>query len=134
VRDLTRKLRVWDEPYELTVVHDGQAAADFLTAAAAGFGEELPDLVILDLKLPRIDGLEVLGLIRETPALRDLPVLVLTTSDSPFDMDLAEVLQVNAYLTKGADANTICRLVQRNVRRREPAPAFGYRATAGAGG
>lgn len=77
----------------------------------------LPDLVILDLKMPRVDGLDVLGFIRETPAIQHLPVVVLTTSDSPFDMDLAEVLQANDYLMKGTDAVTVVRTVARHVRR-----------------
>lgn len=116
VRDLTRKLRAWSEPYRLTVVRDGQAAIDMLDPAAPTRMRPPPDLVILDLKMPRVDGLEVLGYIRETPELRDLPVVVLTTSDSPFDMDLADVLQVNDYLVKGADANTVCRILAKHIK------------------
>ncbi|MCR8723157.1 response regulator [Frigidibacter sp. ROC022] len=120
VRDLTRKLRAWDEAYELTVVRDGQAAIDMLDPASETRMQPAPDLIILDLKMPRVDGLEVLGFIRETPGLHDLPVVVLTTSDSPFDMDLADVLQVNDYLVKGADANTVCRILAKHSRRRAP--------------
>jgi CheY-like chemotaxis protein len=117
VRDISRKLALWDEPYELIVVRDGQAALDLLDPDSASHLRRLPDLIILDLKMPRVDGLEVLGFIRENAVTRDVPVVVLTTSDSPFDMDLAEVLQVNDYLLKGVDAKTICRVVGRNVRR-----------------
>ncbi len=117
VRDLSRKLAQWDERYDLKVVTDGQAVIDLLDPDSPTALRRLPDLVILDLKMPKIDGLEVLGFIRETRTTRDLPVVVLTTSDSPFDMDLAEVLQVNDYLVKGADAATICRIVEKNVKR-----------------
>ena len=129
VRDLSRKLAQWDERYDLKVVTDGQAVIDLLDPASDKVLRRQPDLIILDLKMPKVDGLEVLGFIRETPATRDLPVVVLTTSDSPFDMDLAEVLQVNDYLVKGADATTICRIVAKNIRRAgatadaAPAPA-----------
>lgn len=123
VRDLTRKLRAWDEPHRLTVVRDGQSAIDRLDPGLSVIAPGLPDLVILDVLMPRVDGLEVLAHIRETPGLEDLSVVMLTTSDSPFDMDLAGVLQANDYLVKGADARTICRTVSRNVRRR-PAGRF----------
>jgi CheY-like chemotaxis protein len=117
VRDFSRKLATWDESYELIVVRDGQAALELLDPESPSHLRRQPDLVMLDLKMPRIDGLEVLGFIRENAATRDLPVVVLTTSDSPFDMDLAEVLHVDDYLLKGTDAKTICRVVGRNVRR-----------------
>ena len=120
VRDFSRKLAMWDEPYELIVVRDGQAALDLLDPESPAHLRRLPDLIVLDLKMPRIDGLEVLGFIRENGATRDLPVVVLTTSDSPFDMDLAEVLHVDDYLLKGTDAKTICRVVGRNIRRVPP--------------
>lgn len=118
---------MWDESYELIVVRDGQAALELLDPESPSHLRRQPDLVILDLKMPRIDGLEVLGFIRENAATRDLPVVVLTTSDSPFDMDLAEVLHVDDYLLKGTDAKTICRVVGRNVRRSggAAAPASG---------
>ena len=117
VRDLTRKLQAWDEPHELMVVPDGQEALDLLDPESSSCLQVLPDLVILDLKMPRLDGLEVLGFIRENATTRHLPVVVLTTSDSPFDMDLAEVLQVNDYLVKGGDPKTLCRVVAKNVLR-----------------
>lgn len=107
----------------MILARDGQTAIDLLDPEGPGALRRPPDLVILDLKMPRVDGLEVLSFIRETTALRDLPVVVLTTSDSPFDMDLAEVLQVQDYLLKGTDAKTICRVVWRNVRRDKAASA-----------
>jgi chemotaxis family two-component system response regulator Rcp1 len=121
VRDLTRKLAQWSEPHELILARDGQTAIDLLDPECPGRLRRMPDLVILDLKMPRVDGLDVLAFIRETAAIKALPVVVLTTSDSPFDMDLAEVLQVNDYLLKGTDAHTVIRTVSRHVRREGPA-------------
>ena len=133
VRDLTRKLARWDEPYDLRVVSDGTAAIGLLDPDSPTALRRLPDLVILDLKMPQVDGLEVLGFIRDTPEIRHLPVIVLTTSDSPFDMDLAEVLQVDDYIVKGADAATICRIVARSVLRPAQRPAVDATAPSAGG-
>lgn len=87
----------------LKVVRDGEAAVAYL----AGTGEfadrqryPLPSLVLLDLKLPRKSGLEVLDWIRGHPTLRLLPVVVLTSSDEARDMERAYALGVNSYLLK----------------------------------
>lgn len=104
-------------------MRDGQSVLDLLDPENPAHLRRPPDLLVLDLKMPRVDGLEVLGFVRENATTREMPVVVLTTSDSPFDMDLAEVLHVNDYLLKGTDAKTICRVISRNVRRGAPRPA-----------
>lgn len=84
-------------------VEDGQTALDYLDRAG-GFADPLlspmPDLVLLDLRLPRVDGLEVLQHIRATPRLRKLPVVVLTTSDAEADLMHAYHYGVGSYLVK----------------------------------
>lgn len=89
----------------LHVVNDGQQAIDYL-AGKEQFADRvqfpLPGLVLLDLKLPRKGGLEVLEWIRQQPALRPLVVLILTTSKEPHDIDRALRLGANAYLVKPA--------------------------------
>jgi CheY-like chemotaxis protein len=78
---------------------DGQAALDYLSAAA----EELPDLIVLDLRLPRVDGFEVLRQIKAAPALRHIPVIVLTTSDAETDVRTAYESGASSYLVKPVD-------------------------------
>src|SRR5690606_31762487 len=75
----------------------------FLRRQGAHAEAERPDVVLLDLKLPKVDGLEVLAAIRADEELRDLPVVVLTTSDAEADRERAYEHHVNSYLVKPVD-------------------------------
>jgi CheY-like chemotaxis protein len=92
----------------LKVVRDGEDAICYLS----GFGRfadraqfPLPDLFLLDLKLPNRDGFEVLRWIKEQPELKKLPVIVLTQSDRIKDANLAYQLGAYSFLIKGTDFN-----------------------------
>lgn len=82
-------------------VTDGDAALDYLLGTAQG--ASLPDLILLDIRLPRRSGIEVLRTIRERPALTHIPVVILTTSASLDDIREAYQLHVNSYLVKPFD-------------------------------
>lgn len=83
--------------YRLRVVSDGAAALSYLYACAPA---DLPALVLLDLNLPKLDGREVLEAIRAEPSTRSLPVVVLTTSAEPFDVERVYTLGANSYIQK----------------------------------
>lgn len=87
------------------VAHDGIEALDHLTAAGVGHesGPLEPAVVLLDLKLPKMDGLQVLERIRGAAATRHLPVVMLTTSDEESDMVRSYALGVNSYVRKPVD-------------------------------
>lgn len=90
----------------LEVVHDGATALDFLFARgqyAHRSPGDLPSIVLLDLNLPKVDGREVLQAIRSTEATRSLPVVVLTTSSEPFDVEACYALGANSYIRKPVD-------------------------------
>ena len=90
----------------LVVARDGAEALDYLFARGAHAGrnpDELPSIVLLDLNLPKVDGREVLQAIRENDRTRSLPVVVLTTSAEPFDVDASYALGVNSYIQKPVD-------------------------------
>jgi two-component system response regulator len=90
----------------MVVAKDGAEALDYLFARGAHAGRnptELPSIVLLDLNLPKLDGREVLQAIRAEPATRDLPVVVLTTSAEPFDVEASYALGVNSYIQKPVD-------------------------------
>ena len=70
-----------------------------------------PRLVLLDLRLPRVDGFQVLGAIKSTPTLRDIPVVILTTSASEQDMARAYARHANSYLVKPVDHERFGQLV-----------------------
>lgn len=89
----------------IEVAHDGAAAIDILlrTGAHADRTDALPAVVLLDLKLPKVDGLEVLRRIRSHPATRLLPVVVLTTSVEEQDLVASYALGANSYIRKPVD-------------------------------
>lgn len=90
----------------LVVVGDGAEALDFLFARGVHAGRDpsdLPSLVLLDLNLPKVDGREVLQAIRAEESTRTLPVVVLTTSTEPFDVEASYALGVNSYIQKPVD-------------------------------
>lgn len=90
----------------LVVVSDGAEALDYLHARGPYSDRDpgdLPSLVLLDLNLPKVDGREVLQAIRGNEATKGLPVVVLTTSTEPFDVEASYALGVNSYIQKPVD-------------------------------
>jgi CheY-like chemotaxis protein len=87
----------------LSVVEDGVQAMDFLRRQGAYTAAARPDLIMLDLNLPRKDGREVLAEIKEDPDLKTIPVVVLTTSQAEQDILRAYHLHANCYITKPVD-------------------------------
>jgi CheY-like chemotaxis protein len=87
----------------LTVVNDGVEAIAFLRAEGKYSGRPRPDLVVLDLNLPRKNGREVLAEIKSDPDLSTIPVVVLTTSEAEDDILHSYRLHANAYITKPVD-------------------------------
>jgi CheY-like chemotaxis protein len=87
----------------LTVVPDGAEALAYLRREGAHADAVRPDLILLDLNLPRRDGREVLAEIKSDPALQDIPVVVLTTSQADEDILRSYQLHANAYVTKPVD-------------------------------
>ncbi|MEU6291843.1 response regulator [Streptomyces sp. NPDC015140] len=87
----------------LHVVRDGEEALDFLYRRAGHAEAPRPDLILLDLNLPKYDGRQVLEKIKSDPELSDIPVVVLTTSAAEEDILRSYKLHANAYVTKPVD-------------------------------
>ncbi|HEX4867943.1 MAG TPA: response regulator [Acidimicrobiales bacterium] len=87
----------------LFTVSNGEEAIAFLRQEGDYADAGVPDLILLDLNLPRLDGREVLAQIKEDPALRRIPVVVLTTSQAEEDVLRSYDLHANAYVTKPVD-------------------------------
>jgi CheY-like chemotaxis protein len=102
---IERALREGDVPHRLTVIRDGTVALDYLFGLLDEGVEphREPDLILLDLNLPGIDGSQVLGRIKADPHLRIIPVIVLTTSSR--DEDVLRMYQAgaNTYISKPAE-------------------------------
>lgn len=84
----------------LHVVNDGVEAMAFLRKEAGHKDVPRPDLILLDLNLPRMDGREVLALIKSDEGLKNIPTIILTTSDAEADIVQSYELQANAFLSK----------------------------------
>ena len=95
-----RALRHSEIPNMIRVARDGAEAIDFLFGKDA---KDLPDLVLLDLKLPKLSGLEVLQRIRSEDRSRALPVVILTSSDEERDIVKSYDLGANSYIRKPVD-------------------------------
>jgi CheY-like chemotaxis protein len=96
----------------LTVVSDGVEAMRFIRGEGEHADAERPDLVLLDLNLPRKSGAEVLAEIKGDPALATIPVIVLTTSEAEEDVLRSYKLHANAYITKPVDFDRFKAIVQ----------------------
>jgi CheY-like chemotaxis protein len=98
-------LRESSQPHELRIVRDGQQLLDYLRQRGE-FGQKeqtpRPDLILLDLKMPRKDGREALSELKADPRLRSIPIVVLTTSTARDDISFCYRMGVNSYLTKPA--------------------------------
>lgn len=101
-----------DPHTEVTRLRDGAAAVDWVAHAGQSTDEDMPWLVLLDLKLPRYDGHEVLARIRAEPALSLLPVVVCSTSATATDVERALGAGANAYITKPAEPGGFERMLR----------------------
>lgn len=94
-----RAMRHSEIPNIIRVARDGAEALEFLYGPDA----RLPDLILMDLKLPKVSGLEVLERIRKEPTTRTIPIVVLTSSDEERDIMESYNLRANSYIRKPVD-------------------------------
>ncbi len=110
---LTREaLREVSAVKDISVVKDGREAIHFLFKTGSHENAPIPDLVLLDINLPKVDGKEVLKTIKQDPLLRKLPVIVLTTSASEKDIIDAYTHYANCYITKPVDYSSFMKVIQ----------------------
>jgi chemotaxis family two-component system response regulator Rcp1 len=103
--------------HELVVAHNGEQALDWLESTETR--ELAPELILLDLNLPRIDGAQLLSHIRKSDRFARTPVIVLTSSDSPKDRQMALELGANLYFRKPTDLKSFMdlgRIVEETLR------------------
>jgi CheY-like chemotaxis protein len=98
--------------HQLHVVDNGEAAIAFLRQEGEYADVPRPDLIFLDLNLPRVDGREVLAFVKGDDSLRRIPLVILTTSDSEDDIARSYDLHANAYVTKPVDFESFLNAVR----------------------
>ncbi|MCW3818103.1 response regulator [Micromonospora sp. DR5-3] len=97
----------------IDVVNDGQEAMEFLRREGRHTEARRPDMILLDLNMPRMDGRQVLGAVKGDEDLRTIPIVVLTTSNADTDILGSYTLQANAYVTKPMDLDAFNDVVHR---------------------
>ena len=96
---------------KLSVVRDGKEAIDFLNKAGKYAAVALPDLLLLDVNLPKKNGHEVLKYIKTNENFKHIPVIILTTSSSPADINLSYDNYANCYITKPVSVNDFLSMI-----------------------
>jgi chemotaxis family two-component system response regulator Rcp1 len=110
---LTREaFREADASIHLHVAYDGMEAMSFLRQEGAYTNAPRPDLILLDLNLPKMDGREVLAHIKENESLKTIPTVILTTSEAEEDILKSYQLKANCYLTKPVQLEAFENLVR----------------------
>ena len=111
VRLIREALRDTPLPVQITVARDGLEASNHLHEVENGT-QTRPDLVLLDLNLPKKNGREVLAEIKGSSTLRQIPVLIMTSSSAEDDISQAYALNANCYITKPSDLNDYMNVVR----------------------
>lgn len=101
---------------EMHTVQDGEEALDFLHRRGRHAGAERPHLIVLDLKMPKVSGLELLEHIKGDESLRTIPTVVLTSSDRPEDIRTSYAHSANSFVTKPASLTGLREGVQEMAR------------------
>jgi CheY-like chemotaxis protein len=112
IRLTQEAFRTCSLPVRLHVATDGVEAMKFLRREGASVLAPRPDLILLDLNLPRMDGREVLSLIKNDDNLKTIPTVILTTSDAETDIVKSYQLQANCYLSKPVQLDAFDALVK----------------------
>jgi CheY-like chemotaxis protein len=110
IRDAMENARVI---IKLSVVKDGKEALDFLNKKNKYINAEQPDLILLDINLPKKNGHEVLQFIKGTESLKQIPVIMLTTSSSVSDINWAYKNYANCYIAKPVEAETFLNVISK---------------------
>ncbi len=98
--------------YNISVVFDGEEALKYLRKKDKYENAETPDLILLDINLPKVSGTEVLEQIKNDPKLRSIPVVVLTTSSAQTDISKAYVNHANCFITKPPNLDQFVQCIQ----------------------
>ncbi|MBW4508651.1 MAG: response regulator [Scytonematopsis contorta HA4267-MV1] len=112
IRLIQEALKDSPVPYQIITVRDGMDAMAYLQQQGEYVDATLPDLILLDLNLPKKDGREVLAEIKTDPKLKRIPVVVLTTSRNEDDIHHSYDLHVNCYITKSRNLSELFKIVK----------------------
>jgi|AntRauTorcE11898_2_1112593.scaffolds.fasta_scaffold00083_53 CheY-like chemotaxis protein len=115
VRLVKEGIDVTDVDIEVSVINSGREAAERLTAIGADSPEDHPNLILLDLNLPGKSGFDLLETIHNETAFPDVPVVVVSSSENPDDINRVYDLSANAYVMKPADPDDYIEMIDATV-------------------
>jgi CheY-like chemotaxis protein len=107
-----RAMELCEVPHLIHVVSDGKSAIEFLTRQGPHEHAPRPDLILLDLELPRLSGTDVLEFVKNNDALKSIPVIIFSTCEAAPIQKHAYDLHANSYVVKPSDLETFTRRVQ----------------------
>ena len=113
VRLIKEALKQSKMSHQMIAVRNGVEAMSYLRQQNDYASVTLPDIILLDLNLPRKDGREVLAEVKTDPNLKRIPVLVLTTSKNEEDIRISYDLHANCYINKSGNLNQLFRIIHR---------------------
>ncbi|PSR04572.1 MAG: response regulator [Bacteroidetes bacterium SW_11_45_7] len=116
VRLTQEALKESDIPTNVNVAVDGEQAIGYLNGKSEYASSPKPDLILLDLNLPKKNGLEVLEIIKDNDGLKHIPVVIITSSEAEFDISKSYNLHANCYITKPVEFDDFNNVVQNIVR------------------
>ncbi|MBE9251237.1 response regulator [Dolichospermum sp. LEGE 00240] len=112
IRLIQEALKTSSLPHQVITVRDGVEAMNYLHQAGEYANAPRPDLILLDLNLPRKGGREVLAEIKSDPQLKRIPIVILTTSKNQDDIFHSYDLHANCYITKPRNLNQLFQIIQ----------------------
>jgi len=101
-----------DLSIDLEIIAEGDKAMQYFELLKTKDKIEYPNLIVLDLNLPKVNGKTILKLIKESPDLRSIPTIILTTSNLSYDIDECYALGANAYLPKSFEIEKFFQIIQ----------------------
>jgi len=108
----TEALKECSTPFTMTAVNNGEEASDYLNCRGRYPDAVRPDIILLDINLPKKNGFELLSEIKENPGLKRIPVIILTTSSAKQDVLSAYELYANSYIIKPIDLDDFLRVIR----------------------
>jgi len=115
VRLVREGVETTETTIELEVINNGRQAAERLTAIEATTPEDHPNLILLDLNIPGKSGFDLLEMIRNETVFQDVPIVVVSSSENPDDINRVYELAANAYVTKPADPDDYIEMIDATV-------------------
>ncbi|MBO1048265.1 MAG: response regulator [Dolichospermum sp. DEX182a] len=112
IRLIQEALKTSSLPHQVVTVRDGVEAMNYLHQEGEYANAQRPDLILLDLNLPRKDGREVLAEIKSDPQLKRIPVIILTTSKNDDDIFHSYDLHANCYITKSRNLSELFQIIK----------------------